>query len=148
MCQLLRRNRLAALAPIGMPFADIMVSNHLGSALSAVQVKARTYGADGGWHMSSKHEKIDEPFVIYCFVDFGTELTRLPRCWILRSAVVARALVKSHQAWLRKPGKQGQPHKDHDMRRLRPDYNDLDLAEYGSGWLDSYEDAWDLIATA
>lgn len=66
MCQLLRRGKLAALAPIGLPFADIIVSDHLGSALSAVQVKARTFGADGGWHMSVKHEQVDRPFVVYC----------------------------------------------------------------------------------
>ena len=42
MCQLLRRGKLAALAPAGMPFADILVSDDRGSALSAVQVKSRT----------------------------------------------------------------------------------------------------------
>ena len=38
MCQLLRRGKLAALAPAGMPFADILVCDERGSALSAVQV--------------------------------------------------------------------------------------------------------------
>lgn len=146
MCQLLRRGKLAALAPIGMPFTDIIVSDHLGSALSAVQVKARTYGADGGWHMSVKHEKAKEPFVLYCFVDFGIDLTTQPKCWVVPSRIVAEALAASHQAWLRKPGKGGKAHNDHEMRRFRPSYSDLDLAGYGDSWLDQYENAWALIA--
>ena len=59
MCQLLRRNMIAALAPAGVPDADIIVSDRVGSALAAVQVKARRdIGSDGGWHMKAKHETI------------------------------------------------------------------------------------------
>lgn len=146
MCQLLRRGKLAALAPIGMPFADIIVSDPLGSALSAVQVKARTYGADGGWHMKSKHEDVCREFVFYCFVDFGVDLAATAKCWVVPSTIVATALTKSYQAWLAKPGKAGKPHKDHEMRRLRPDYSDLGLSDYGPAWLSPYEEAWGLIA--
>ena len=71
MCQLLRRGKLAALAPAGMPFADVLVCDEHGNALSAVQVKARTSGADGGWHMSKKHEDLrgglyQSPKVLTC----------------------------------------------------------------------------------
>ena len=83
MCQLLRRGRLAALAPTGMPFADILVSDEQGTALSAVQVKGRTVGADGGWLMSEKHEGFKERLYIYCFVDFGAKLDGQPECWIV-----------------------------------------------------------------
>lgn len=146
MSQLLRRGKLAALAPAGMPFADLLVSDERGSALSVVQVKARTHGADGGWHMSKKHEEVQARLYIYCFVDFGIDLAVQPRCWIVPSAVVAEALRESYQAWLHKPGKGGKAHKDHDMRRLRPDYSDLNLPAYAAGWLDQYEGAWDRIA--
>ena len=147
MCQLLRRGKLAALAPAGMPFADILVSDERGSALSAVQVKARTYGADGGWHMSEKHEMFREDLHIYCFVDFGIDLTGQARCWIVPSAIIADALIASYQTWLRKPGKGGRPHREYSGRRLRPDYSDIGLTTHGPGWLNSYEGAWDRIAT-
>jgi len=50
MCQLLRRQMIAALTPAGVPDADIIVSNRLGDRLSAVQVKARRdIGSDGGF---------------------------------------------------------------------------------------------------
>ena len=148
MCQLLRQGKLAALAPMGLPFADIIVSDSVGSALATVQVKARTFGADGGWHMSEKHEKVDQPFVLYCFVDFGVDKAAKPMCWIVPSSVVAKALVSSYQAWLSRPGKNGQPHNDHKMRRFRPDYSDLELQDYGPDWLHPYNEAWHLIASS
>ncbi len=147
MYQLLRRGKLAALAPAGMPFADILVCDDRGSALSAVQVKARTYGADGGWHMSKKHEDFREALYIYCFVDFGTDLRSQPKCWVIPSEVIAQALTVSYQAWLQKPGKGGRSHAEHGMRRMRPDYSDLNLPDYTMGWLDPYENAWEAIAS-
>ena len=49
MCQLMRRNMIAALAPSGVPDANIIVSDRLGSALAAIQVKTRrALGSDGG----------------------------------------------------------------------------------------------------
>ena len=147
MCQLLRRNMIAALAPTGVPDADIIVSDRIGSALAAVQVKARRdIGRDGGWHMHKKHEIITRDLLFYCFVDFGKTIQDSPRCWIIPSAIVSEALKKSHKAWLDAPGLKGRKHKDHDMRRLIPDYGDESLPQYRLGWLDPFADAWDLIA--
>jgi hypothetical protein len=82
MCQLLRRNKIAALAPTGVPDADIIVSDSVGSILAAVQVKARREkGSDGGWHMKAKHEAMKRDLLFSCFVDFGGSLTEAPRCW-------------------------------------------------------------------
>lgn len=145
MHQLLRRQMIAALAPAGVPDADIVVSDRLGSALAAIQVKARRdIGSDGGWHMKVKHESIARDFLFYCFVDFGRQLTDMPKCWVLPSALVADVLTTSHKAWLSQPGKSGRPHKDHDMRRLLPDYSQLGISRV-LGWLDPYRDAWSLI---
>jgi hypothetical protein len=59
MRQLLRRGMIAALAPTGVPNADIVVTNQVGDRLCAVQVKARrTTGKNGGWPMRPKHEEL------------------------------------------------------------------------------------------
>lgn len=56
MSQLLGRGFIAALAPVGLPTADIVVTNDIGDRACAIQVKARReLGTDGGWHMKSKH---------------------------------------------------------------------------------------------
>ncbi|GJE57318.1 hypothetical protein [Methylobacterium thuringiense] len=147
MCQLLRQGKVAALAPAGVPDADIIVSDRLGSALAAVQVKARrAIGSDNGWHMKAKHEEIVRDLLFYCFVDFGSGLADQPKCWVIPSAVVACVLTTSHRNWLGAPGKKGQPHKDGPMRRMLPDYSRHGMKDHGLGWLDGYLDAWGLIA--
>ena len=149
MCQLLRRGMIAALAPAGVPDTDIIVSNRLGSALAAVQVKARRdIGSDGGWHMKAKHEGMSRPLLFYAFVDFGTDLVDRPWCWIVPSAIVADVLARSHQVWLAMPGKGGKAHNDHIMRRFLPSYEHLDWQEFRRGWLDPYREAWAKIASA
>ncbi len=147
MCQLLRRQMIAALAPTGVPDADIIVSDRFGSALRAIQVKARrNIGSDGGWHMKKKHEEMSRPLLFYCFVDFGNDLSNSPKSWVIPSAKVAEVLSSAHQAWLVQPGKGGKMHNDHDMRRLLPDYSKHGSDNYHKGWLDPYSEAWKLIS--
>jgi hypothetical protein len=148
MSQLLRRNMIAALAPAGVPDADIIVSDRVGSALAAIQVKARReIGSDGGWHMSIKHETMSRPLLFYCFVDFGRELSDATRCWIIPSETVSQVLTLTHRAWLVAPGKNGRAHRDHEMRRLLPDYSRYGAMGYAAGWMDLYREAWELIGT-
>lgn len=147
MCQLLRRGMIAALAPAGVPLADIVVTDDIGDRLCALQVKSRNdIGADGGWHMKAKHETIDGDALFYAFVDFGKDTTASPICYIVPSAVVADVMRRSHATWLAKPGKGGKPHKDHDMRRFLPDYDKMGLEiGCGPGWLDQYRENWALL---
>ncbi|HEY8065135.1 MAG TPA: hypothetical protein VIF40_10480, partial [Methylosinus sp.] len=57
--ELLRRGYIAALAPQGVPNADIVVTDVEGARLCSIQVKTRRdIGSDGGWHMKAKHEDI------------------------------------------------------------------------------------------
>ena len=147
MCQLLRRGLIAALAPAGVPHADIIVTDGIGGRLCAIQAKSRRdMGADRGWHMKAKHEEIDSPTLFYAFVDFGRDLDAHTKCFIVPSGVVADVLRRSHALWLATPGRGGRPHQDGEMRRFLPDYDAVgqDIG-CGLGWLDGYREAWDLI---
>lgn len=146
MSQLLRRGLIAALAPTGVPNCDIVVTDDIGDRLCAVQVKTRNnLGTDGGWHMSKKHEALTSTTLFYCFVDFGDGATAAPSTYVVPAAVVAKALADCHKAWLLQPGEKGQQRRDNDMRRLRPGYDNLEVPEYGSGWLEPYREAWHLL---
>ena len=147
MSQLLRRGLIAALAPVGVPTADIVVTDDTGERACAVQVKTRReLGTDGGWHMKAKHEGIRGSSLFYVFLSFPTDVRALPDAFVVPSAVVAEFLHVSHQTWLARPGRKGQPHKDGEMRRFLPNYSHLDLAEhYGPGWLEPYRDGWDQL---
>ena len=147
MCQLLRRGLIAALAPNGVPNADIVVTDDIGDRLCAVQVKTRVdKGSDGGWHMGAKHETIASDTLFYAFLDFGKDLVTPPTCYIVPSQVVADVVRRSHQVWLATPGKAGQQRKDTEFRRFLPDYDRMGISiGHGSGWLDPYREAWHLF---
>ena len=123
MAELLRRGYIAALAPQGVPNADIVVTDVEASRLCSIQVKTRRdIGSDGGWHMKAKHENIRSDQLFYCFVDFGKTTDAPPTVHVLPSARVAEVLFTAHRKWLTNPGKKGQPRKDSAVRRLVPDY--------------------------
>lgn len=147
---LLRKNFIAALAPTGVPNADIIVSDDLGSRLFAMQVKVRSgRGSDGGWHMKEKHEKLRSENLFYCFVDFGSGLQEAPKCWIVPSVVVAEVLQRSHACWLAQPGARGVARNDCEMRRFLPSYEKWNVGpEHCAGWLDKFADAWEQLEQA
>jgi hypothetical protein len=147
MYQLLRRNMIAALAPAGVPNADIVVTDKLGDRLCAVQVKVRRdIGSDGGWHMGQKHEALTSPNLFYCFVDFGRSVTDQPKTWVLPSAIVAKSLDDIHKDWLRTLGAKGQQRNDSNFRRFMPEYRPL--SDYKMGWLDLYFENWSSLEVA
>ena len=150
MSLLLRHGYIAALAPVGVPNCDIVVTDDIGDRLCAVQVKTRVEkGSDGGWHMSEKHEGISSSGLFYVFLDFGKTLTDPPVSYVVPSAVVADVVARSHATWLSQPGKRGQERKDSNMRRFLPDYNKMGLdIGAGQGWLDQYRENWSLLEKA
>jgi hypothetical protein len=144
--QLLRRGFIAALAPHGVPMADIILSNRLGTKLCAGQVKTRSgIGADGGWHMNVKHETIREPSLFYCFVDLRNDEKSVPDVYVVPSEVVATVISETYQAWVAAPGKNGRVRKQHKLRRFVPDYTRYDCPKYSNGWLTAYRNSWDLL---
>jgi hypothetical protein len=145
MYRLLQRGLIAALAPAGVPNADILVTDVIGDKVCAVQVKARqALGADRGWHMGKKHEEIRSANIYYCFVGMETDP---PKCWIVPSEIVAGALTVTHKKWLSVRGRRGQVHNDSNVRRLCEVYPLLP-DNYRLGWMDRYLEAWDQLRTA
>lgn len=137
LSRLLQRGIVAAQAPEGVRKVDILVNPLDGGSPVFLQVKARQFGADGGWHMSKKHEEQSQSNLFYCFVDFQPDA---PTVYVVPSSVVADALTRDHRVWLKTPGRGGKAHKDHDMRRLRPDmYSMLE------DWILEYRENWDLL---
>lgn len=149
MSEMLRRGFIAALAPAGVPNADIVVTDVEGSRLCSLQVKTRRdIGSDGGWHMKAKHENIRGDRLFYCFVDFGKTPEAKPAVFVIPSGVVADVLAASHRRWLATPGMKGQARKDSVMRRMLPDYSrTFGSADnpYPKGWLEQYRDAWHVL---
>jgi hypothetical protein len=146
--ELLRQGYIAALAPAGVPNADIVVTNRDGSRLCAIQVKTRRgIGRDKGWHMREKHENELGERHFYCFVDLEVGSGSAPDVYVIPNAVVAKVLKATHEHWFKNPGKKGQPHRPTRLRRLMPDFvvRDGPSSSYKAGWMSPYRRAWNLL---
>lgn len=142
MYRLLRMGYVAGLSPQGAPNSDIIVTSVDGERTAVLQVKTRNeLGSDGGWHMKRKHEDLISKNLFYCFVDFRDK----PVVYIIPSKVVAEVLGEAHKTWLRTPGKNGRKHNDTEMRRLLPNYKNLNLNNYSNGWLEKYKENWKIL---
>jgi hypothetical protein len=149
MSELLRRGYIAALAPHGVPSADIVVTDIEGSRLCSIQVKTRRYGSNGGWIMSAKHERIRGNRLFYCFVDFQEVANAKPLVFVVSAKLVADVLSASHRKWLATPGRSGHTRRDGPIRQFLPSYSHIFLDEqhsFGNGWLERYRDNWDILS--
>lgn len=137
LSRLLQRGIVAAQAPEGVRTVDILVNPMDGGRPLFLQVKSRQYGSDGGWHMRKKHEQSTDADLFYCFVDFEPEH---PVVFVIPSKVIARAIEEDHRIWLGTPGRNGQAHNDHEMRRVRPT-----MFSMLENWMDSYRENWTVL---
>ncbi len=149
MYRLLRMGYIAALAPKGVPNADLIVTNVEGELTAVIQVK--TMGkqkSNGGWQMKLKHENLKSKHLFYCFVD---DAATAPVVYIIPSKIVAEVIATAHKIWFSTIGKNGRAHKENDIRWLLPDYrktlrgdNEF-LKIYIEGWLDQYKENWEIL---
>ena len=137
LSRLLQRGIVAAQAPEGVRKVDILVNFLDGGTPCFLQVKARQFGSDGGWHMGEKHETVTDDNLFYCFVDFQPNQ---PTVHIIPARVVAEVVRRDHQLWLDTPGKKGQAHNPTKMRRIKPS-----VVSMPEGWMDEYLENWDLL---
>lgn len=91
----------------------------------AIQVKTTT---KKNWLLSKKNENIVGDNIYYVFVKLvGDEQ---PKYYIYPSSFVAEKIRKSHHEWLAKPGKNGKPHNDNNLREFESDEEHLNLWEF------------------
>lgn len=142
MFQLYRRGLMVGQPPQGVADVDLLVLDENAGIVTNLQVKSRSRGADGGWHMKSKHENLVNPRLWYVFVDMEHVA---PSCFVIPSHRVAEVVRLSHSIWLSMPGKNGQAHGHTDMRRVRPKYP-FEIPGYPNGWMEEFRERWDLLS--
>lgn len=141
MYQLYKRGLMVGQPPQGVADVDLLVLDEKANIVKSIQVKTRSKGADGGWHMKAKHENLKSPNLLYVFVDMEKES---PACYVIPSDIVAKLVFTTHDIWLNTPGKNGQAHTDNDMRRVRPKYQ-FEVPDFPDGWMEKYRERWDLL---
>ena len=114
--ELSRRGYVASVTLRNTKGIDILVSNEDTTETRSIQVKTNKTSSPT-WILSSKAEGITESAHFYVFVNLRG-LTERPDYYVVPSAVVAKHVRESHEAWLAKPGRKGQEHRDGSMRKF------------------------------
>jgi len=128
--ELSRRGYIASITLRNTRGVDILASNEMASRQVGIQVKSNQ-GDSRDWILNPKAEGYFADNLFYAFVNLRTSQER-PDFFIVPSKVVADHVRVGHARWLETPGKQGQQHKDSNVRKFRDD-----------GGI--YLEAWDLL---
>jgi hypothetical protein len=111
--ELSRRGYIASLTLRNTQGIDVLASSADGRRQVAIQVKC-DQGKGREWILTAKAERLRGPHLFYVFVrlhHLGT-----PEFFVVPSSVVATRTATSHRAWLARPGRRGQAHKDTAIR--------------------------------
>ena len=156
----IRMGYIAGKAPEGTALYDLIVMTPNGYSFAPVQVKTVTNGEH--WLMRQSHET-SASNLIFCFVKFGNSLHE-NRIFLLPSIVVCNAIRMGNEIWMALPGRDGIAHTATAMRTFKTDYSTLIantnnpeqhlssqqllfIKEHSNGWLDQYEDNFDIFRT-
>ena len=80
-----------------------------------IQVKTKRYQKKQ-WTLGNKCEGLVGDNIFYVFVSLNE--MDVPHYHIIPSHIVADTVRKSHEAWLKSPGKQGQVHNNNPIRKF------------------------------
>ncbi len=128
--ELSRRGYIASITLRNTRGVDILASNASASRQVGLQVKSNQ-GNSRDWMLTSKAETYFAGNLFYVFVNLKMPQER-PDFFIVPSQVVADHIRIGHSRWLKTPGKNGQEHKNSNVRKFR--VHD-----------DTYLEAWSLL---
>jgi len=127
--ELSRRGYVASITLRNTRGIDILASNKDATKSVGIQVKA-SQGARPEWVMNKKAETDLADNLFYVFVCLAPG--RPDAFHIVPREVVARYVRDTHKRWLTTPGKNGQVHRDSDLRKFKDPEK-------------TYKDRWDIL---
>lgn len=127
--ELSRRGWIASLTLRNTRGVDILVGNSELTRSVGIQVKTSQLSR-AVWLLNQKAESLADEHHYYVFVRLNG--LGQPKFHIVPSRIVAEHIRRTHQEWLRKPGRDGQPHKDNPNRNFKDEE-------------EQYLDRWDLL---
>lgn len=124
LAQLALRDLVGTLTLGNTKSVDILVSNPRTEKLFKLEVKTKStksyrsslFGHNHEWIMGEKHGTLEDPALVYCFVDLQGQ-DQLPRFWLVPSKDVAKYIRDEHETWRKAPHKRTL--KENSMRLFR-----------------------------
>jgi len=108
---------------------DLLASRTDGLKNVGIQVKTTKRG-QRIWMLNEKAETLHSNDFFYVFVELGKDKSEF---YVVPSKIVAKHVKQSHQEWLKRPGRNGQKHKDQPMRNFWIETKE-DVAKYRRKW--------------
>ena len=128
--ELSKRGFLASITLRNTKGVDILCSNAEATKSVGIQVKTRR-GSGRDWILNQKSEDYFSNNLFYVFVNLNNN-ERAPEFFVVPSKIVAKQAKTRHVDWLKKPRRDGKPHKDNSMRK----FSDPE---------EKYRNRWDLL---
>jgi len=136
VAELLKRGKVASLAPRNTPAFDILATDGSRTVRIRVKTKSEEY-TDWQW-MAKKDGSIfgqlagpDDDFLVLVNLRDGP---RHSDCFVVRTAVIAKMLTHDYDEWLATPGRKGRAHNPHQKRHINYDKHEKDLDPYREAW--------------
>lgn len=114
--ELSRRGYIASVTLRNTKGVDILASNANASRTVAIQVKTNQ-GLKRQWILARKNEHTCSEGQFYVFVNLKG-LKNPPDYFVVPSKDVSDYLKRTHQEWLKAPGRKGQVHRDNAIRNF------------------------------
>ena len=157
---LLRAGLIACPTPAGTATYDLLAMSPSADAFVPVQVK--TIRNANRWLLADNHETA-APNLVFCFVQFTDSMSGT-RIFFVPANVVSEAITISNQIYLALPGRNGIQRRGTTRRTLEQDFSILTrnvenpndyltrpqirfLNQHSLGWLDRYENNFDIFHT-
>lgn len=136
--ELCRRGYVAVVTMGNTPNTDILCSNSEGTRFVHIQVKTFVPG-NSTVTVGRKAEKFygDNFIWILAGIPHAGSLSDF-EFYVIPSKVLSKNVKQSHNKWLITPGKDGQPHKDSNVRAIhlppRKCFNGWEISDYLNNW--------------
>ena len=135
--ELSRQGYLAAITLRNSQGIDILASRADATRSVGIQVKTNQYGHPR-WVLNAKVERMKARNLFFVFVNLNA--SDAPEFHIVPCREVARFANRNHRRWMRKPRRDGRPHKNNNIRKFHDDegafrnrWDLLGLGRPGSG---------------
>lgn len=157
---LIRAGLIACQTPAGTATYDLIAMSPNAASFTPIQVK--TIRNTNRWLLADSHET-EVPNLVFCFVQF-TDSVSGTRIFFVPANVVSEVISISNQIYLALPGRNGIQRRGSSRRTLEQDFSILTrnvenpseyltrsqirfLNEHSMGWLDRYENNFDIFHT-
>jgi hypothetical protein len=139
-----KRGAIATLTVKNTPMVDVIATNLANGKSASIQVKTRSIRNTQGWKLTNKAET-QSTIKNHYYVFVNLKQDSLPDYYIIPFNEFGKMIIAKHKRWLAMKGRDGNPHKDNNIRNFKPDKINLPFYKPDVELGKKYKDRWDIL---